>query len=184
METALTVYKKQLTNRQKIILYFFVYSFIGWLIETIFALFVQQAFVKRGFLYGPICPIYGFGAVLLIMLLHKSKGKKKVEFFVSIIAFSVFEYLVSLVLEMVFHLRWWDYTNDFLNINGRISIGYSIAWGVIGLLFNEIIHPSIEKKIEDAKNSLSYRLQKTIVYIFPIITIIDFILSSIKYLTI
>lgn len=178
------VYKKELTNMQKLILYFFVYSFLGWLLETIYALFVLGTFVKRGFLYGPLCPIYGFGAILLIVILNKTKGKKTLEFFVSMIVFSVFEYIVSFVFEKVFGLRWWDYSNDFLNINGRISIAYSVAWGVIGLLFNEKLHPFVVKKIDKIKNKFSYEIQRIIVFVFPIVTLVDFILSSIKYLKI
>ena len=175
------VYKKQLNDMQKLVLYFVIYSFLGWILETIFALFVLGKFVKRGFLYGPVCPIYGFGAVLIILTLKKFKGKKTKEFFISMIVFSVFEYVVSWLFEMIFHLRWWDYSNDIGNINGRISIAYSVAWGVIGLVFNEKIHPFIESKL--AKNKMSYEVQKIIVLILPIAILTDFILSSVKYLT-
>ena len=91
----IVVYKKQLNDMQKLVLYFVIYSFLGWILETIFALFVLGKFVKRGFLYGPVCPIYGFGAVLIILTLKKFKGKKTEEFFISMIVFSVFEYVVS-----------------------------------------------------------------------------------------
>ena len=184
MEQELVVYKKQLTNIQKLVLYFFVYSFLGWLLETIYALFVLGTFVKRGFLYGPLCPIYGFGAILLIVILNKTKGKKTLEFFVSMIVFSAFEYIVSFIFEKVFGLRWWDYSNDFLNINGRISIAYSVAWGAIGLLFNEKLHPFVVKKIDKVKSKVSYEIQRMVIFVFPIITLVDFILSSIKYLEI
>lgn len=184
MEQELVVYKKQLTNIQKLVLYFFVYSFLGWLLETIYALFVLGTFVKRGFLYGPLCPIYGFGAILLIVILNKTKGKKTLEFFVSMIVFSAFEYIVSFIFEKVFGLRWWDYSNDFLNINGRISIAYSVAWGVIGLLFNEKLHPFVVKKIDKVKSKVSYEIQRMVIFVFPIITLVDFILSSIMYLKI
>lgn len=170
------VYKKQLNDMQKLVLYFVIYSFLGWILETIFALFVLGKFVKRGFLYG-------FGAVLIILTLKKFKGKKTKEFFISMIVFSVFEYVVSWLFEMIFHLRWWDYSNDIGNINGRISIAYSVAWGVIGLVFNEKIHPFIESKLDKAKNKMSYEVQKIIVLILPIAILTDFILSSVKYLT-
>lgn len=176
------VYKKQLNDAQRLVLYFVIYSFLGWVLETIFALFVLGRFVKRGFLYGPVCPIYGFGAILIILVLKKFKGKKFKEFLISMLIFSVFEYAVSWIFEMVFHLRWWDYSNDIGNINGRISIAYSVAWGIIGLTFNEKIHPIIENKLDKAKNKISYEIQKIIVIILPISMLVDFILSSIKYL--
>ena len=164
-------------------MYFFTYSFLGWILETVFCVLTLGVFNKRGFLYGPVCPIYGFGAVLIILTLKKFKGKKTKEFFISMIVFSVFEYVVSWLFEMIFHLRWWDYSNDIGNINGRISIAYSVAWGVIGLVFNEKIHPFIESKLDKAKNKMSYEVQKIIVLILPIAILTDFILSSVKYLT-
>ena len=177
------VYKKQLNETQKLVLYFVIYSFLGWILETIFALFVLGKFVKRGFLYGPVCPIYGFGAVLIILTLKRFKGKKTKEFFISMIVFSVFEYAVSWLFEIIFHLRWWDYSNDIGNINGRISIAYSLAWGVIGLIFNEKVHPFIESKLDKTKSMISYEVQKIVVIILPIVMLTDFILSSMKYLS-
>ena len=177
------VYKKQLNETQKLVLYFVIYSFLGWILETIFALFVLGKFVKRGFLYGPVCPIYGFGAVLIILTLKRFKGKKTKEFFISMIVFSVFEYVVSWLFEMIFHLRWRDYSNDIGNINGRISIAYSLAWGVIGLIFNEKVHPFIESKLDKTKSMISYEVQKIVVIILPIVMLTDFILSSMKYLS-
>ena len=71
MENQLIEYEKKLTQKQKIIIYFFLYAFIGWILETMYAIYVHKHFVKRGFLFGPICPIYGFGAILLLMGLQK-----------------------------------------------------------------------------------------------------------------
>ena len=101
----LTVIRKH-EKLQNIILYFFIYSFIGWCLETIYAFLVLGHFVNRGFLIGPICPIYGFGAVLLILLLKNCKGKPVSEFIIAAFAFTVFEYIVSYVLEAIFGLRW------------------------------------------------------------------------------
>ena len=108
------VYKKQLNEAQKIILYFVIYSFLGWILETIFAIFVLGRFVKRGFLYGPVCPIYGFGAIILIESLKKIKTNTVGKFFISMIAFTIFEYVVSVVLESLFGLRWWNYLCKFV----------------------------------------------------------------------
>ena len=171
-------------NILQFILYIIIYSFFGWILESVLKTIYQKKFVNSGFLNGPICPIYGFGAILLIVILNKTKGKKTLEFFVSMIVFSAFEYIVSFIFEKVFGLRWWDYSNDFLNINGRISIAYSVAWGAIGLLFNEKLHPFVVKKIDKVKSKVSYEIQRMVIFVFPIITLVDFILSSIKYLEI
>ena len=114
MEKELTLNK---TTKDKIIdyiTYFFIYAFLGWCIETIYAIFIHGFFVKRGFLYGPICPIYGFGAIILIMTTINMYGKPIKKFLIATIAFTAFEYFVSLILETLFGLRWWDYSNDFL----------------------------------------------------------------------
>lgn len=173
------------TTKDKIIdyiSYFFIYSFFGWVIETIYAILINGYFVKRGFLYGPVCPIYGFGAVILIMATKNLYGKPFKKFLISTIAFTVFEYLVSLILEMLFGLRWWDYSNDFLNIQGRVSLLYSIAWGLIGLLLLEKLHPRVQNLIQKINAKVSKNAQGFCVAIFVITIIVDTVFSTMRYL--
>ena len=173
------------TTKDKIIeyiIYFFIYSFIGWLIETIYALFVHGYFVKRGFLFGPLCPIYGFGAVLLLLATKKLYKKPFLKFLIATIAFTLFEYMVSFILEMLFGLRWWDYSNDFLNIQGRVSLLYSIFWGVIGLILLEKLHPYIQEKIQKITKGNTNNIQKTVCLVLIIILIVDTVFSVLKYL--
>ena len=177
----LTVIRKH-EKLQNIILYFFIYSFIGWCLETIYAFLVLGHFVNRGFLIGPICPIYGFGAVLLILLLKNCKGKPVSEFIIAAFAFTVFEYIVSYVLEAIFGLRWWDYSEDFLNLQGRVSLAYSVLWGLLGIFLIEGIHPFIKKVINKVKKHINKNLGNTIVIIFVCGIITDLVFSSIKYL--
>ena len=164
------------------ITYFFVYSFLGWLIETIYAIFVHGHFVKRGFLFGPLCPIYGFGAVILIMATKKLYKKPFLKFLIATVAFTLFEYIVSFLLEMLFGLRWWDYSNDFLNIQGRVSLPYSIFWGVIGLILLEKLHPYIQEKIQKITKGNTNNIQTVTCIILICLIIVDTILSVIRYL--
>lgn len=164
------------------ITYFFVYSFLGWLIETIYAIFVHGHFVKRGFLFGPLCPIYGFGAVILIMATKKLYKKPFLKFLIATVAFTLFEYIVSFLLEMLFGLRWWDYSNDFLNIQGRVSLPYSIFWGVIGLILLEKLHPYIQEKIQKITKGNTNNIQTITCIILICLIIVDTILSVIRYL--
>lgn len=164
------------------ITYFFIYSFLGWLIETIYALFVHGYFVKRGFLFGPLCPIYGFGAVVLIISTNKLYKKPFLKFLIATIAFTVFEYMVSFILEMLFGLRWWDYSNDFLNIQGRVSLLYSILWGVIGLILLEKLHPYIQSKIQKITKGNTNHIQAIVCISLIIILLLDTVFSAIKYL--
>ena len=174
----------QLTRKQKMILYFFIYAFLGWIIETAFCILTTGNFTKRGFLYGPICPIYGFGAILLIECLKNIKTNTVGKFFVGMIAFTIFEYIVSVVLENLFGLRWWDYTDKPFNFQGRISLSFSIAWGILGVIFVEKIHPFITKVFERKIILISNKRKIVILYGLVLIIMIDFICSVIKYVNI
>ena len=184
MEQEMTVEKRTRDKIVDYITYFFIYSFLGWIIETIYAILINGFFVKRGFLYGPLCPIYGFGAVLLIMCTKKLYGKPFLKFLIATIAFTAFEYIVSLLLETLFGLRWWDYSNDFLNIQGRVSLLYSIFWGIIGLFLLEKLHPKIEDIIQklNTKTHGLINIQTIIVFILIIAILVDFVFSVIRYL--
>lgn len=168
---------KKITSVQKIIIYFFIYSFIGWLMEVVFAMFVERQFVNRGFLFGPICPIYGYGAILLIISLRKMKNNKISKFFVSAISFSIFEYIVSFLLELFFNQRWWDYSNDILNIKGRVSIIYSIVWGMLAILFIDKLHPWVKKKLDKIINKIGKKIRIIILILMINIYVIDTVMS-------
>lgn len=169
-------------DKQELIIYFLIYSFLGWISETLYAFSVYGHFVKRGFLYGPICPIYGFAATFLIMTLIGFKEEKPKQFIVSIISVSVFEYIVSLVLELIFKMRWWDYSDKFLNIKGRVCLSFSILWGIVGIIFVDKVHPMIEKKVKEILSKIE--LKKRLVGVYSIITLVgaDTILSIIRYI--
>lgn len=185
MNEDIAIYEnRKLSNAQKVILYFFIYSFLGWIMEVIYAMFIERQFVNRGFLYGPICPIYGFGALILISSLRNVKGNKLLKFIVAVVAFSVFEYVVSYVLEILFNQRWWDYSNDILNLQGRISILYSLVWGVLGILFTEKLHPLISKKLEKISLLVPKAIQIIIISSLIIAFVIDEVLSNLSYLDI
>ncbi len=169
-------------NFRYLLLYFFIYAFIGWLLETFYALSTLGHFVKRGFLYGPLCPIYGWGAIILISGLKKYKSNSFKLFFYSAIVFSVFEYFAGFALDALFSAKWWDYTNDFMNLNGRISIFYSFAWGIIALIFINHIHPFIEKNVNKITKKIPDIVQQLFINVAVVIWIIDTILSCVRYL--
>lgn len=178
----LLIQEKKLSSFDYIILLFFIYAFIGWLLETLYAIYNFGHFVKRGFLFGPICPIYGFGAVILVKYMKKYKNNSIKLFLYSIIIFSVFEYVASFALNALFAEKWWDYSNEFFNLNGRISIFYSFIWGIFSILFVNNIHPFIKKIVDNVLTHIPYWLQISILYIFTITYFFDTITSIIKYL--
>lgn len=182
-ELAIVNNKKDLKVKN-LTIYFFIYAFIGWTLETIYAFLVHKHFVNRGFLFGPLCPIYGFGAVLLILSLNSSKGNPVKEFVTAAALFTIFEYMASYVLEVLFGLRWWDYTNDFMNLQGRVSIAYSVIWGAMGIMLIEGIHPFIYNKLEKVKKYINSKIQIIILSTMIILLITDFSVAVSKYINI
>ena len=166
-----------------LILYFFIFAFIGWCMETLYAIYNLGFFVKRGFLYGPLCPIYGFGAVIMITFLGKYKRNSIKLFLYASILFSLFEYIAGFALDALFSARWWDYTDEFFNLNGRISIYYSFVWGIISLLFINFIYPFFKKHINVLITKIPYIYSTLIINILTLILIFDFSFSCVKYLT-
>lgn len=123
------------------LLLFLCYSFLGWMIEMIYVFTRTHRIVDRGFLIGPYCPIYGFGALLSIGLLTPWMDNPFLVFILSILLFGALEYLTSYLMESMFQARWWDYSNYKYHINGRVSLVTLIPFGLLGLLVLYFIHP-------------------------------------------
>lgn len=122
---------------------FITYSFIGWCTEVIYAATVKGTYVNRGFNTGPVCPIYGFGMLLIVVFLERIKEHWALLFMASVIFTSVLEYLVGFILEKFFHEKWWDYTDEPLNINGYICLKFSLLWGLACVFILNIVHPTV-----------------------------------------
>jgi len=119
------------------ILYFFIYSFTGWMLETAYASYLEGKLVNRGFINAPFCPIYGFGSLVIIQIFNLLNGFhfEKTTYIIlgavlSILVATIFEYATGYILEKVFHIRWWDYSEEALNINGHVCFKYSLLWGL------------------------------------------------------
>ncbi len=125
-------------------LIFMTYSFLGWLMEVIVGIAERRKVVNRGFLIGPICPIYGVGAVLLSNLLPADESPLAV-FCVSIVGAAILEYATSFIMEKLFRVRWWDYSERPMNLNGRICLEALIGFGIIGVLIVKILTPTLLK---------------------------------------
>ena len=128
-----------------IIIYFLVYSVLGWVWETIYVSYLERRFVYRGFLTGPYCPIYGFGVLLLLTVLKPLNGSPWALFAVGLVVMSILEYATSYVLEKVFHQRWWDYSNELFNIRGRIALKSSLFWGIMCVVIVTLLQPYVVK---------------------------------------
>ena len=159
----------------EIILYFTIYSFIGWLLEVLYVIYNSKKFVNRGFLFGPFCPIYGLGVLLLITILQPIINYPFFFFLGAIIITSVLEYLTGFILESIFKTNWWDYSDQKYNLNGKICLKFSIYWGILSLILFYFIHPSIVSLISLIISNFSLYLS----LIFLSYFIIDFIFSLI-----
>ena len=129
-------------------LYFIVYSILGWMAETVYCSVPQKHFVERGFMSGPYCPIYGFGAVIVLAILEPYFNFPLYIFLLGMAATTILEYLTSFIMEKLFHMRWWDYSNHKFNIKGRVCLLNSTLFGVMCLILTLFIHPIIERWID------------------------------------
>jgi len=129
-------------------LLFIIYSITGWCMEVIGKLIQYKRFINRGFLIGPYCPIYGYGALLITFLLKKYIQDPIALFFMAIIICGTLEYLTSYYMEKMFKARWWDYSQRKFNINGRICLDTIIPFGLLGMFIMYVSNPFLINKIE------------------------------------
>ena len=127
---------------------FFVYAFLGWCVEVVFHAVSEGKFINRGFLNGPICPIYGVGILIVVLCLAPVKENLIFLFFGSVVLTSALELLTGFVLEKFFDDKWWDYYEEPLNIRGYICVRFSLAWGLACVLTVDVIYPITRKLID------------------------------------
>lgn len=126
------------------LLFFFIYCFFGWVWETLYVSIGQGKWVNRGFMHGPFLPIYGVGCTVMVFITIPIQGNMLFEFVVGMIGATVMEYYTGVVMEKIFHLRYWDYSNQKFNLNGYICLKSSICWGVFAILVPEVLHMKVE----------------------------------------
>ena len=192
----------------RILAYFIIYSVVGYIIESVFSIITKGTWESRqSFLYGPFCAIYGLGACIIIIFLHKYSKRYNTLFFggfvigsiteymvswigelmlgvkwwdysnMPLIVGSIVEYTISLFAEIFLHVKWWDYSGMPLNINGRICVYFSIFWGFLSLYLIASFNPKIDRFINWIKSRFSLQALKTLIISVIIILFIDCILS-------
>ena len=125
-------------------LYFFLYSIVGWFCESMYCTVGNRKWTNRGFLFGPMCPIYGTGAVSMLVALSWCKDKPYLVFVLGMVVCDVVEYLTSYIMEKLFHARWWDYSVEMkYHLNGRICLTHTFYWGVAAMTLIYLIHPYV-----------------------------------------
>lgn len=158
----------------RIVAYFIIYSVVGFIIETIFGILTKGVLESRkSFLYGPFCSIYGLGAVLMILPLQRFKKNNYTLFAAGFVIGSIIEYLVSLIGELIFHIKWWDYSDQILNLNGRICVLFSLFWGLLAIYLMSDINKRVDKLIDFLKKKISMGILKTAVVLVSIFLAFD-----------
>jgi uncharacterized membrane protein len=156
-----------------LIYYFLFYSFIGWIIDTLYAFYETKVLVNRGILYGPFCPIYAVTAITFIFLLQPLSFNPFLIFMGAFIITSLIEYFTGLILELIFKTKWWDYSHKKFNLHGRISLKISLYWALLGLFFFYFIHPQVITFTNNIISTSSFYLSYLIFLYFTI----DFIFT-------
>lgn len=163
----------------RLMAYFIIYSVAGFVIETIFGLITKGVIESRkSFLYGPFCAIYGVGAVIMIPSLQRFKKNNYTLFIGGMLIGSLVEYLISLIGEFIFHIKWWDYSGMPFNINGRICIAFSFFWGILAIYLMSHFNPLVDKLINKMKEKISPKILKTGVILVIFLIFIDFLITS------
>lgn len=160
----------------EILTYFIIYSFLGWVLESVFRSVIEKKVINTGFLRGPFCPIYGIGAIIMLLFLERFQDKPILLFFIAITLLTAWEYIVGVILEKLFKTKYWDYSNHKINFQGRICLTNSICWGFLGVAFVKYIHPFIEGLVSKIDMQILYYS----ITIISIVMLLDLITTVIK----
>ena len=166
-------------NIYKIFLAFISYAFLGWCLEVVFHIFTERRFINRGFLSGPLCPIYGVGAVLIIMFLDQIDSSFWSIFLGGMIFASLLEIVTGYVLFKVFKTRWWDYSESRFNIGGYISLEFSLAWGFASIFMMRVLQPRVNGFIMSipAKYVNKIAIVLFLIFVLDVITTLKSLIS-------
>lgn len=153
--------------------FFYMYCFFGWCFESAWVSFKSKKLVNRGFMRGPFLPLYGSGAIMMLVVSMPFRDNVVLTYFAGVIGATVLEYITGVTMEALFKVRYWDYSNQRFNFQGHICLSSSIAWGFLTILMTRVVHQPIERVVMALP-------QKPLAYVTAMVTIyivIDFTLS-------
>ena len=157
----------------QMVAYFYIYSVIGWSLEVTYSALFRGMFLDPGTLIGPWCPIYGLGMVGIIKYLRPHWKHLLWLFFGGVLIASLLELGTGIILERLFHLQWWDYTDQPFNLGAYICLPFSMAWGVGAVFMVKMVHPSVNRLVENMSHAVSY----SIVGVLSLLLLMDIVLS-------
>jgi uncharacterized membrane protein len=132
----------------QLLMFFFIYGFIGWSLEVCYNAVETGKWSNRGFLNGAICPIYGIGVVAILYLLEPISAFGPLLFVGGVILCSSIELMTGYIMEKIFHQRWWDYSTERFNLKGYICLKFSLYWGVGVVFIVKLVHPSVQRFVD------------------------------------
>lgn len=157
----------------KWLLLFYLYCFIGWIWESCYVSLKKHKWINRGFLKRPLLPIYGSGAIVVLISTLTVENNLILVFFIGVISATILEYITGVAMEKLFHVRYWDYSKEPFNINGHICLISSLAWGVFSVLLVRFVNPNIARLVIIIPNGIS----EVISYIITVFITIDAVQS-------
>ena len=157
----------------KLFALFIIYSFVGWIIEVLFVFYDTKKLVNRGFLVGPLLPIYGCGSLLMAIFLYRYSDQIITLFVMAVFICSILEYFTSYIMEKLFKLRWWDYSDKRFQINGRVCLENAFLFGILGLLMVLFINPFFNNLLD----MIPIMILRIVVGIVFVLFLIDLIVS-------
>lgn len=163
---------------------FMIYSIAGWIMETLLFLIRDKKAVKRGFLFGPVCPIYGTGAVLCTAVLYGRVNNIFLIFLYGLLLCGSLEYITHFLLEKIFHAMWWDYSSRRFNIRGRVYLNGLLIFGLGSVLIVKVLQPLVFKLIGIMPHNVLYIICFVLysILIFDVATTISDLKDSVKFL--
>ena len=162
-----------MTQLYYLVSYFLLYSFLGWVLEVVYHVVAVGKVINRGFLNGPVCPIYGFGMLSVLLILNPFSDNTLLLFVGGIFFATLIELIGGFALYKLFHMRWWDYSEEPFNLGGYICLKYSIAWGFCILFAMKVVHPFVELNVKILDGVFGH----IVVAILWIIFFVDFVIT-------
>lgn len=162
-----------ITTIMQWLLYFYIYCFLGWIFESCYVSARKMQWTNRGFLRGPMLPIYGSGAVMMLVVSEPFRSNYILTYFAGVVGATILEYVVGVVIEAIFKVRYWDYSNQRFNYKGHICLSSSIAWGFLTIAMNLWLHPGILSVLNPVPQSVQYAITVLVTVCISIDTILS-----------
>lgn len=153
--------------------FFYFYCFFGWVFESTFVSVKSRKFVNRGFMRGPFLPIYGSGAIMMLVVSMPFQDNLVLTYLAGCVGATALEFVTGVAMESLFKVRYWDYSNQKFNYKGHICLSSTVAWGFLTIFMTEVLHKGVEKLIF----AVPYVILTCVTAVVTVYIIMDFTLS-------